>query len=233
MATGFLWGEERTGAGTVLLLHGWAADSSSMHSLVRPMRDLGFKVAAFDAPAHGAWDGDMATMTQYTRAVGAVMNTLGDVRVVIAHSLGAIAAVGAAAERKGAEVDCMVLMAPACTLGGVLDRWDGAGLRLSQSVVRGVYSELHQRNGVPVSHWDVVALGGSLDQPVLVVHDPDDSTVPYSDGEAVAAGLSNVLLVRAPGTGHLGILMSRDAIATVSAFVAGQTCGRRSTEGIA
>ena len=228
--SGFLWGGGEAAEGTALLVHGWAADSSSMHSLVPSLRELGFRVAAFDGPAHGVREGTQATMTQYTRAVGAVLDTLGDVRVVVAHSLGSVAAIGAAVERTGKPLDCAVLIAPACTLGGVLDRWDGAGLRLTPAVVEGIYGELHRRNGVPVSHWDVVGLGASFDRPVLVVHDPEDPMVPYSDAVAVSAGMKDATLVSKPGTGHMGILMSKDVSATVSGFVAGHM--NRDREGI-
>ena len=110
---GFLWGEGGAAEGNHLPVHGWSADSSSMQLLVPPpLRDLGFRVAAFDGPAHGVRDGDQATMTQYTRAVGAVLDTLGDVRVVVAHSLGGIAAIGAAAERTGRPLDCPASSSP-------------------------------------------------------------------------------------------------------------------------
>ncbi|MCP9985836.1 alpha/beta hydrolase [Streptomyces sudanensis] len=230
---GFLWGDDEPSRGTALLVHGWAADSSSMHSLVPPLRALGLRVAAFDAPAHGVHRGDQATMTQYTRAVGAVLDTLGDVRAVVAHSLGGIAAIGAAASRTDTPPECAVLVAPACTLGGVLDRWDGAGLHLTPALVQGVRGELHRRNGVPVTHWDLVALGAPLEVPVLVVHDPDDPMVPYSDAEAAVAGLRDARLVRTPGTGHMGILMSRDVGDAVRDFVAAHTGRSRSREGIA
>ncbi|MFG3024978.1 alpha/beta fold hydrolase [Streptomyces sp. NPDC048254] len=223
--SGYLWGE-RSAAGTALLVHGWASDSSSMHPLVGPMRDLGFTVAAFDAPAHGVRAGSQATMSQYADAVGAVLDTLGDVRVVVAHSLGTIAAIAAAAAR-GAPLDCLVLISPTCTLAGVLERWDGAGLRLSSATVDGIRRELHRRNGVPVTHWDAVGLGRSLECPVLAIHDPDDPMVPYTDAETVVAGLSEARLERAPGEGHLAILVSRHVRALVSAFVAEHTADRR------
>ena len=40
-----------------------------------------------------------------------------------------------------------------------MECWDGGGLRLTPAVVEGIYGELHRRNGVPVSHWDIVELG--------------------------------------------------------------------------
>ncbi|GLX49668.1 hypothetical protein Shyhy01_26180 [Streptomyces hygroscopicus subsp. hygroscopicus] len=215
---GFAW-NEGSGEGSALLVHGWAANSSSMHSLVPPLRGLGLRVAAFDGPAHGVRKGDQATMTQYTRSVGAVLDTLGDVRVVVAHSLGGIAAIGAVAAYTGRRPQCAVLVAPPASLGDVLERWDGGGLRLTRSLVEGIYGELHRRNGVPVSHWDLVALGASLDLPTLVLHDPDDAMVPYGDARKVAAGLKDARLVDQAG-GHMGILMSRDVASLVSRFAA-------------
>ncbi|MCE3029593.1 alpha/beta fold hydrolase [Streptomyces sp. CMSTAAHL-2] len=213
---GFLWNENAT-QGSALLVHGWAANSSSMHSLVPPLRNLGLRVAAFDGPAHGVRPGNQATMTQYTQAVGAVLDTLGDVRVVVAHSLGSIAAIAAIAEHTGHQPECAVLIAPPAALADVLERWDGAGLRLTPPLVEGIYRELHRRNGVPVSHWDLTARAAALDIPTLVLHDPHDPLVPYTDARTVTAGLKNAHLTDTDG-GHTGILMSRTTTTHLTHF---------------
>jgi pimeloyl-ACP methyl ester carboxylesterase len=214
---GYLWGEEGP---TVLLVHGWGTDSSRMHGLVAPLRALRYRVAAFDAPGHGVSAGTQATMTQFTRATEAVLDALGDVRVIVAHSLGSIAAIGAAARRPELPVECLILIAPTCTLTGVLERWSRSELRLRRQIVERIYRELRRRNGVPVSHWDVVGLGGNLDCPVLVIHDPRDDVVPYSEAEAIAVGLHDARLEDAPGHGHLGILMAPAVKDLIAAFAA-------------
>jgi pimeloyl-ACP methyl ester carboxylesterase len=213
---GYLWGDGD--APVALLVHGWGADSSSMHSLVPPLRELGLAVAAFDAPAHGVNPGRTATMTQYTAAVAAVLRTLGEVRVIVAHSLGSIAAVSGVA-LAGADIDCLALLAPTCTLSGVLERWAPADMLATRPVVARVYQVLHERNGVPVSHWDVRARGAGIGCPVLAVHDPGDRVVPYGDAEDIAAALPDVRLVPAPGRGHMGILLAAEVKAEVAAFV--------------
>ncbi|QFG24945.1 alpha/beta fold hydrolase [Actinomadura sp. WMMB 499] len=212
---GYVWGEDGPVA---LLVHGWGIDSSSMQALVPPLRALGYRVATFDAPGHGVAAGSQATMTQFTRATGAVLDALGDVRAVVAHSLGSIAAAGALAARPGAPVRCLALLAPTCTLTGVLERWARSDLRLRRPVVAEIYRELRRRNGVPVGHWDVVGLGGGLDLPALVLHDPHDDVVPYAEAREVAAGLRGARLEDAPG-GHFGILLDPGVRDRVAAFV--------------
>ena len=120
--SGYLWGAES--GPTALLVHGWGADSSSMQGLVAPLRPLGYRVAAFDAPGHGISPGSQATMTEFTRAVGAVLDALGGADLVVAHSLGCIAAVGACAGGHRRRPEAIVLVSPtcckACSSGG---RW--------------------------------------------------------------------------------------------------------------
>jgi pimeloyl-ACP methyl ester carboxylesterase len=215
----YLWGEG--GGPPALLVHGWGADSSSMHPLVAPLRALGHTVAAFDAPAHGVNPGRTATMTQYTAAVAAVLAELGGATVIVAHSLGAIAAVSGAVSA-GLTPDRVVLIAPTCTLSGVLDRWAPTTVLGSAEVRHRIRRELRVRNGVPVEHWDVRLRGAGLGCPVLAVHDPGDPIVPHAEAVAIAGSSSRVRLVDAPGRGHFGILAAPEVRAAVTAFVAGQ-----------
>ncbi|KAB0643214.1 alpha/beta hydrolase [Burkholderia latens] len=212
------------GASRVLLVHGWGTDSSSMLSFVKPMQALGFSVAAFDAPAHGRSPGKHTTMTQFTRATGAVLDAIDGAQVVIAHSLGSIAAVSALAERsRRASLRCIVLIAPTSGLTEVLERWASRDMAFPRPVIERVYAELQRRNGVPVSHWDILARGASLDVPVLVVHDPADAVVPYCEAQRVVAGLQEATLWPAPGAGHGRILSDARVREQVCEFVTRQT----------
>ncbi|WP_416967883.1 alpha/beta fold hydrolase [Streptomyces sp. 4F14] len=213
---GYLWGPDD--APTALLVHGWGADSSSMHSLIGPLRALGYRVAAFDAPGHGVSAGTQATMTEYVDALGAVLDTLGPVRAAVAHSLGSIVTAAALAGRPHQRIDSLTLVAPTRTLGGVLDRW--ATGRLPTRTADLIRAELHRRNGVPVTHWDLLPHGRRLTAPVLVVADPHDPVVPFAEAETIAAGLPRARLRSVPGSGHLGILMAAETKETTAAFVA-------------
>jgi pimeloyl-ACP methyl ester carboxylesterase len=193
-----------------------------MHSLVAPLRELGFMVVSFDAPGHGVSGGSRVTLKQYADAVAAVLRTLGEVRVVLAHSLGTLAAIGALTADRPA-LDCVVLLAPTRTLAGVIDRWAPADIRVTKPLLGRVRLELYRRSGVPVDVWDVASLGAAIDCPVLAVHDPADPVVPFGDAMDIAATLPDARLVPVPGSGHIGILRASEVKAEVAAFVAAHT----------
>jgi pimeloyl-ACP methyl ester carboxylesterase len=205
------------GDAVAVLLHGWRADSSSMFPLVDSVRGEGYTAVAFDAPGHGSSRGDLATITEYAEAAEAVVRAAGEVRILVAHSLGAIAAAAAWA-RTGAPVDGVVFVAPTCTLTGVLERWRPEAIRITPERKAGIYRELHRRNGTPVSYWDVSTLAPDLACPVLAIHDPDDPVVPFSETEAIAAALPQTEILEAPGCGHYAILMSAEVKRAVADF---------------
>ncbi|HEX2189960.1 MAG TPA: alpha/beta fold hydrolase, partial [Longimicrobiaceae bacterium] len=86
---GHAWGS----GPTVLLVHGWEATWASLAELVEPLVGRGFRVAAFDGPAHGASDGAQTDVLDYGRAVAEMVAAVGPVEAVVAHSFGAPATV--------------------------------------------------------------------------------------------------------------------------------------------
>jgi hypothetical protein len=136
-----------------------------------------------------------------------VLQRFPSVRTVVAHSLAAIAAVAAIAQSPGNDVRALLLLAPACSLSGVLDRWT-AHRGLPSGVADLIARELHRRDGVPVSHWDIRTLGLSDRVEVRILHDPADESVPISDARPIAASVAVQSVTETVGTGHDGILAS-------------------------
>jgi acyl-lipid omega-6 desaturase (Delta-12 desaturase) len=215
---GYLWGK---GEGTILLVHGWGANSSSMYSFAGALQKQGFKVAAFDAPAHGVSPGSVTTMTEFKDAVKAAITTLEDVVGIVAHSLGGIASTGALAElgREHRVRGVCLLGAPA-TLPAVIQRWSRQVLPMDPAVRHAMHAELWRRNGVPVEHWDIPQLGQKLSVPFLVLHDEADDVVPVCEAQHIARHLPEVTFQAVEGVGHVRILSDMGAIALVTDFLA-------------
>lgn len=84
---------DRGGNGrSVLLAHGWTSEASFMAAFIEPLRQKGFRVVAFDLPAHGHSQRRWASLIDCAHAFHAVAEATGPFDSVVAHSLGGLIA---------------------------------------------------------------------------------------------------------------------------------------------
>lgn len=204
VASAYVWG---SGEPTVLALHGWGADSTTMSPVVAAALEYGESAVCFDAPGHGASPGSHATMNEYAHATLAVLQRFPSIHTIVAHSMSAIAAVSAVAESEAENVRSLLLLAPTCSLLGVIDRWV-AQRGLPRALVELISRELERRDGMPSSHWDVRTLGLPSKVRVQIVHDPSDEMVPLLDSYLIAADLFADVHEAVTGGGHHRIIAS-------------------------
>jgi pimeloyl-ACP methyl ester carboxylesterase len=76
-----------------LLVHGWGSRASHLAPLARILSSSGFKVIAFDMPAHSSVNEsrqkDKSSMFEFCRAISSVVENIKPVYAIIGHSLGA------------------------------------------------------------------------------------------------------------------------------------------------
>ncbi len=202
VAAVYVWGSAEP---RVLALHGWGTDSTTMSAVVDAAVRCGESAVCFDAPGHGVSPGRQATITEYASAISAVLQRFSSIQTIVAHSLSAIAAVAAVSESDAPSVCTILMLAPTCSLAGVLDRWVAAR-GLPAGVAELISRELERRDGVPVSHWDIRTLALPPSVQVRVLHDPADESVPVSDSQQIAAAIGAEVGETVEGTGHHGIL---------------------------
>lgn len=214
----YVWGKRGP---IVLLVHGWGSDSGAMCSLVRPLREHGYRVVAFDAPAHGANHGHKTTMTEFVAAVRDVLDQFEpsvEVRAVVGHSLGGLAAVAALRAARRLPQRLVLLSAPS-SLNEALRSFVGFW-RLSSAVEDRIREELSRSHGVPIEHWDVRTLANRDRFPALVVHDRNDVFVPFDEARVIAHALGDTARVElTDGLGHARILADRRTTSLVADFV--------------
>lgn len=215
VASAYVWGGAEP---TVLALHGWGTDSTTMSPVVAAAVDGGESVVCFDGPAHGVSPGTHATMRDYADAVHGVLQRFCSVTTVVAHSFAAIAGAAAVAEGSGVNVRSMLLLAPPCSLTHVLDRW-AATHELPADLVDLVRRELRRRDGMEVRYWDLRTLALPPSVRVRILHDAIDPVVPVQDAYDIAGRTGAELTVTLPGVGHHRILSSDDMRLALTAAV--------------
>jgi len=214
----------RWGVGpSVLLVHGWGGRGSQLGAFVGPLVHQGFSVVTFDAPGHGASPSGLVTVPEIIGAIRAVAGSREPLAGVIAHSLGATAAVRALHE--GLEAGAVVLIGPPADLAGPAV-WFTEALGFSRAVRDAMHRRIEARVGLPWSAFDVATLAPALTAPLLVVHDRDDAEVPWQEGTEIARAWPGAEILLTGGLGHRRILRDPDVVAAAVAFLAARAAER-------
>lgn len=213
----YVWGE--TGP-LVFLHHGWEANASTMRGFVRPLLRQGFRVLAFDAPAHGASEGKQTNLIDYGSAMQTVAYEYGYPQAIIAHSAGAAATLLMLSRDPAFAVERVVSLGAPSRLNDMIVVWTSF-LGLSQTTVERMKQRLVDQVGVNVDSIEVETAVRNVNIPGLIIHDTDDAIVSYANGEAIAQNWQTASLVTTTGLDHRGALQDRNTIRQVVDFVAG------------
>lgn len=205
------------GAGPhVVLVHGWNSRGAHLLGLGQALVAAGFSVTLFDLPGHGDSSGHACSVVHAGRALRAVMAELGRVHAVVGHSMGSAAALLAFAH--GVEVRCSVHLAGPSSLTPMVK-----GLARTHCLGPGDAAALagwvERFIGTRMAHVDLDRLQHGLRHPGLILHDPQDRTVPVSASEALHAAWPGSCLERVHGLGHRRLLADPGVIARAVGFV--------------
>ncbi len=212
----------------VVCLHGWGGRGTQWSHLAEALLDEQYRVVVLDAPAHGASDGDRASMPGFRNALLRVLDAVGTPHALVGHSLGGLAVLAAIASRANAGISplprAVSIGAPSSVdrpMSRFLRRHEG-----SEAVARAMIAQLEQRWHFRWRDLDTTSLaaqaghgGGAR---LLVIHAEDDEQVPVIESEGLTADWPGATRWLAPaGSGHVRILREADVVARIVAFIAG------------
>jgi pimeloyl-ACP methyl ester carboxylesterase len=199
-----------------LLIHGWEGSADHMTAAAVRLAGEGFRAVALDMPAHGRSPGRITSLVEWIRVLRALPAALGAPDVVIGHSFGASAVTFAIAE--GLPARRAVLLAPPL---GPLHFVDRARrfIGLPEPRVPGMVRRLEELVGRNIAEFDTSLAARKVTIPGLILHDPEDSEVPWSHATGLASAWSGSRLVPCEGVGHYRILSDATALHRVAEFV--------------
>jgi pimeloyl-ACP methyl ester carboxylesterase len=214
------WGD--SDAPAVLLAHGWGGHSAQMVPLARPLLAAGYRVIAFDQPAHGLSEGQLTGLPDFAAAIAAVARRYGGVTAVVGHSLGGAALALALSQYRdlSSRVKRAVLINAPSDISGFSRRFARL-LKLPERVRRHMQEAIEERYGVRWTELEPPRLAAHLDAKGLIIHDRGDREVPIAQGEALAGVWLGARLLRTEGLGHVGILSDEHVGLAVADFISG------------
>jgi pimeloyl-ACP methyl ester carboxylesterase len=205
------------GAGpTVILVHGWGSRAGRFSVMGRVLIERGYRVVAYDAPAHGRSSGRLASLIEFARALRAVAENVGPVWAVAGHSLGGAAAV--LALRDGLRAERVVLIsAPAD-----VTRFSTAfadHLRIPLPARAAMRRNLEIRLDARWDDLHIPTIVRGFRTPALLIHDRADPDVPFRHAEEIATAWPGARVVATEGLGHRAILRDPTVVQAAAGFL--------------
>lgn len=219
----YTWGDPANEP-AVLLAHGWSSFGLRFLPWVEPLRRAGYAVVTFDQIAHGRSSGRRSTLPMFADAVERVAAHVGPLAAVIGHSLGGAAV--AVAMARGLRADRVILLAPAADPFEAARRFAGI-IGLAPHLGRRLFDEYEALTAQNVAELHAHATAPRIARPGLIVHDLEDTDVPWSEGERYARYWPQAALLSTTGLGHHRVTIAPETLDAALRFLRGETVGQR------
>ncbi|HEX5839624.1 MAG TPA: alpha/beta fold hydrolase [Anaerolineales bacterium] len=203
----------------VLLMHGWGGARAQMTGFVEPLLDAGYRVVAYDQPAHGESDGILTNLLEIAPTLDVIREREGSFDAILAHSFGTLITSYALVNRNFPPPARLVYFGAFNRLLDSLPRFQVlAGL--SDQIVDGLREMIYENFGRQLLDSIVnEELAPRIDIPSLMFHDTGDNVTPVDDSRAVARAWSRARLIETSGLGHRGALQSESIHEQVVQFL--------------
>jgi pimeloyl-ACP methyl ester carboxylesterase len=212
------WGARSKEAPAVLLAHGWGGNAAQMRAFAFPLLQAGYRVIAYDQPAHGVSEGKLTGLPDFADVLGAVAGHHGGIEAVIAHSLGGAAAALSLSWGRVA-FDKIVPISPPSDLIGYSRRF-ARWYWMPEAVREAMQNAIEERYGVRWEDLEVRRVAPRLRARALVIHDRDDRMMPWTHGAKVADSWPGAQLMLTDGLGHGRILRAERVTRAAADFLA-------------
>lgn len=221
MIAAWSWGD----GPLVHLVHGWEGRGAQLGAVVDPLVEQGFRVVAWDAPAHGESDGKRANAFMFAETILDVTAFTGTPYAVVAHSMGCVST--NVATRMGYTPSRFVFIAPATTPEKPM-RMTKAVFGVSDAVMASFAEDMVAEHDMT---WEQVfngAIREGQDAPLTMFHDRGDREVCFQTTLRLAERWPGSTYTFTNGLGHNRILRDPAVVEGAVAFlVAGKPVDTR------
>jgi hypothetical protein len=198
---------------TLLLVHGWEGRGSQLSALVPPLVAAGWRVVTYDAPGHGDSTGRSGGLPAFQNTIRDILDAIGPVAGVIAHSFGAMAT--ASAMQRGAKIPKVALVGPGIWTNETPSELMGL-LGVRSRTIEKVMALQAERTGIRWTDLLPEQVYAGRSEPMLVVHDQDDDEIPIERLDRLIATWQPDQVVRTEGLGHRRILRDPTVAQTIA-----------------
>jgi len=204
---------------SVLLMHGWGGARAQMTGFVDPLLFAGYRVVAYDQPAHGESDGKMTNLLEIAPTMDLIAKQEGPFAAILAHSFGTLITSHALVKRNFTPPSKLVYFGAFNRLLDSLPRFQIAA-DLPNEIINELRSMIYENFGKGV--LDAIVnenLVPHINIPAMMFHDVADNVTPVEDSRAIDRVWKNARYVETNGLGHRGALQSKEIHEQVVKFL--------------
>ncbi len=193
----------------VLLMHGWGGAQAQMTGFADPLLFAGYRVVAYDQPAHGDSDGRITNLLEIAPSMDLIAQREGPFHAILAHSFGTLITSYALVRRNFPPPARLVYFGGFNQLLESLPRFQAlAGL--SDEIMYGFRQMLYEKFGQDLLESITnEGLTPHIHIPALMFHDKADNVTPVEDSRAIAEVWQHAQYIETEGLGHRGALQSK------------------------
>ena len=194
----------------ILLMHGWGGSRAQMTGFVEPLVSAGYRVVAYDQPAHGESDGKLTNLLEIAPTMDIIAKKEGSFDAILAHSFGTLITSYALVKRNFPPPARLVYFGAFNQLLDSLPRFQAIS-GLPDEIIQGFRVMLNENFGEGVLEEIVhEKLAPQINIPALMFHDTADNVTPVEDSRAIARAWKTASFVETDGLGHRGALQSKE-----------------------
>lgn len=199
----------------IVLSHGWAGSGRQFAPLADSLVNVGFRVATFDAKAHGSAPGRTTNAGEFARLIVAVAERHGPVAGIVGHSLGGLASAMASETLRP---QALALLAPMPSFEFALEGYQDA-LGFDDHLKERIARLVERRAETTRTQGRVER--GLTGRDVLIVHDREDRRIPVQASRDLVALHQEVDYLETIGLGHSRLLKDDAVLDRITRFLLG------------
>lgn len=184
----------------VLLIHGWESNTFRWRNLIGFLREAGFHIIAFDAPAHGYSSGSFLHVPLYTECVEHMVQTY-QPRHIVGHSVGGMTALYHAHRHPNEQVEKIVTIGSPSEFHEIMENYQHI-LQFNNRVMRALDRFIHAEFGFHVHEFSTSRFAVGNPKKGLLLHDRHDTIAPFHASQKVHDSWHDSVLVPTEGLGH-------------------------------
>ena len=206
----------------VVFMHGWSGSGTQFRHFIPELTKAGYRVALFDAPAHGTNPGTHSDLLDFSDSLVAIQQQIGPVDTVIAHSFGAMAVT--LATRRGLILNRIILIAPNLSAQEIFDSYTQL-LKLRPTLIKkfkALVSKETRRILRIENSWELLTTKNLLEdeyQSGLLIFDTDDEEVSQRHFNEIKNHWSNAESIKTKGLGHVKLLKDHEVINKIISYL--------------